>query len=76
MNRRVVAAWLDIFPEKSSWCRNEQVCQRSKSVKHPGRSNGLDTALYKNLPVYLDFISATIAAISNVAIILATIHTK
>ena len=24
---RVIAAWLECFPEKSSWCRNEQVCQ-------------------------------------------------
>ena len=25
---RVIAAWLEWFPEKSSWCRKEQVCQR------------------------------------------------
>ena len=40
-----------MFPrqEKSGWCRNEQVCKRgAKSVKHFERSNGLDTALYKN----------------------------
>ena len=24
---RVIAAWLECFPEKPSWCRNEQVCQ-------------------------------------------------
>ena len=23
----VIAAWLECFPEKSSWCQNEQVCQ-------------------------------------------------
>ena len=23
----VIAAWLECFPEKPSWCRNEQVCQ-------------------------------------------------
>ena len=27
---RVIAAWLECFPEKSSWCRNEQVCHGSK----------------------------------------------
>ena len=21
-----IAAWLECFPEKSSWCRNEEVC--------------------------------------------------
>ena len=26
---RVIPAWLECFPEKSSWCRNEQVCIRS-----------------------------------------------
>ena len=24
---RVIAAWLECFPEKARWCRNEQVCQ-------------------------------------------------
>ena len=33
----------ECFPEKSSWCRNEQVCQFE-------RSNGLETALYKCIP--------------------------
>ena len=47
---RVIAAWLECFPEKSDWCRNEQVCQGRKSVKRFDRSNGLDTALYKNKP--------------------------
>ena len=27
---RVIAMWLECLPEKSSWCRNEQVCQRVK----------------------------------------------
>ena len=27
---RAIAAWLECFPEKSSWCRNEQVCQGVK----------------------------------------------
>ena len=27
---REIAAWLESFPEKSSWCRNEQVCQGVK----------------------------------------------
>ena len=26
----VIAAWLECFPEKSSWCRNEQVCEGVK----------------------------------------------
>ena len=43
---RVIGALLECFPEKPSWCRNEQVCQGSKSVKSFERSNGLDTALY------------------------------
>ena len=30
---RVIAAWLECFQEKSSWCRNEQVCQGVK-CKH------------------------------------------
>ena len=46
---RVIAAWLECFPEKPSWCRNEQVCQGRKSVKRFERSNGLDTVLYKNI---------------------------
>ena len=53
LSLRVIAAWLECFPEKPSWCRNEQVCQGSstageESVKRSERSNGLDTALYKN----------------------------
>ena len=44
------------FLEKPSWCRNEQVCHagEAKSVKRFERSNGLDTALYKNY-IYLFF---------------------
>ena len=48
-------AWLECFPEKPSWCRNEQVCQGRKSVKRFERSNGLDTALYKKLPLFSCF---------------------
>ena len=29
---RVIAGWLERFPEKSSWCRNEQVCQEAKGL--------------------------------------------
>ena len=29
---RVIAAWLECFPEKLSWCRNEQVCQGGQKV--------------------------------------------
>ena len=46
---RIIAAWLECFLEKPSLCRNEQVCQGRKSVKSFERSNGLDTALYKNI---------------------------
>ena len=56
MNSRcAIAAWLECFQEKPSWCRNEQVCQGKKSVNRFERSNGLDTALYKNihLPFYI-----------------------
>ena len=37
-----------------SWCRNEQVCQGRKSVKRFERSDGLDTALYKNIPCLIE----------------------
>ena len=35
------AEWLECFPEKPSWCRNEQVCHagRAKSVKRFERSS-------------------------------------
>ena len=48
--RNNIAVWLECFPEKPSWCRNEQVCHAGEatSVKRFARSNGLDTALYKN----------------------------
>ena len=52
-SRCAIAAWLECFQEKSSWCRNEQVWQGRISVKRFERSNGLDTALYKNIP-FLD----------------------
>ena len=48
----VSAAGLKYFPEKSSWCRNEQVCQGWDD-----RTNELDTALNKNIPLYLLFYS-------------------
>ena len=41
------------FQEKTSWCQNEQVCQGRKSVKPFERLNGLDTVLYKNIPLPL-----------------------
>ena len=50
-SRCAIAAWLECFQEKPSWCQNEQVFQGRKSVKHFERSNGLDTALYKNVPL-------------------------
>ena len=54
MNSRcAIAAWIEGFPEKPSWCRNEQVCQGRISVKRFERSNGLDNALYKNKPLPL-----------------------
>ena len=28
----VIAAWLECFPEKPSWYRNEQVCQGGQKV--------------------------------------------
>ena len=48
-HRGVIAAWLECFPEKPSWCRNEQVCQGGQSIKRFERSNGLETALNKNM---------------------------
>ena len=47
---RVIAASLECFPKKPSWCRKKQVCQGrgAKSVNLFGRSNRLDTALYTN----------------------------
>ena len=53
---RVIAAWLECFPEKPRWCRNEQVCQGRKSAKRFERSNGLDTALYRIIPLPINFI--------------------
>ena len=50
---RVIAAWLECFPKKSSWFRNDLVCQWRIGVKRFERSNGLDTALYKNIPLPL-----------------------
>ena len=51
-----IAAWLEYFQQKLSWCRNEQVWQGRKSVKRFERSNGLDTALYKtNLVMVLSY---------------------
>ena len=29
---RVIAAWLECFQEKPTWCRNEQVCQGRQKV--------------------------------------------
>ena len=46
---RVIAAFLECFQKKPSWCRNEQVCQGRISVKRFEPSSGLDTALYKNI---------------------------
>ena len=52
MNSRcAIAAWRECFQEKPTWCRNEQVCQGRKSVKLFERSNGLDSALYKIIPL-------------------------
>ena len=47
--RRVIASWLEFFPEKSGWCRNERFCQGGKVCKAV-QSKGLDIALYKNIP--------------------------
>ena len=60
LSLRVIATWLECFQEKSSWCRNKQVCQGRKTVKSFERSNELDTALYKNylyifLPLSLQY---------------------
>ena len=60
-----IAAWLECFPEKSSWCRNEQVCQ-GVMVKRFERSNGLDTALYKNIPLLSHIRMILINAISTI----------
>ena len=43
LSLRVIAASLECFPEKPSWCR------MAKSVKRFERSNGPDIALYKKL---------------------------
>ena len=50
---RTLCSMAECFPEKSSWCRNEQVY--ILSVKRFEHSNELDTALYKNitLPFYI-----------------------
>ena len=48
---------LECFQEKPSWCRNEQVCQGRKGVKRCEWSNGLDTALYNNIPLPFYFLN-------------------
>ena len=60
--------WLEWFQEKPSWCRNEQVCQGRISVKRFERSNVLDTALYKNIPLpfYKQYLPAIVWCISGV----------
>ena len=50
---RVIAAWLECLQQKPSCCRNDQVCQWRKSVKPSEQFNGLDTALYKNIKLFL-----------------------
>ena len=61
MNSRcAIAAWLECFQEKSSWSWNEQVCQGRISVTRFERSNGLDTALSKNIPLPLPLCVASI----------------
>ena len=53
--------------EKPSWCRNEQVCRGGgggKSVKRFERSNGLDTALYKNY-LYLYYFRVGVLTFHN-----------
>ena len=47
---RVIAAWLECFPDKLSWCRNEQVCALSGPTDCKG-----PTALYNNY-LYLFYI--------------------
>ena len=53
---RVIAASLECFPKKPSWCRKETGLpgEGPKSVNLFGRSNRLDTALYANY-LYLFF---------------------
>ena len=41
-----IAAWLECFPEKPSWCRNEQVCQGGQKV-YSALSGPMDWILYK-----------------------------
>ena len=41
----IIAAWLECFPEKSSWCLNEQVCHERTNVNRIERSNGMNTVL-------------------------------
>ena len=59
---RVIAAWLECFPEKLRTV-SEWTCLsgRAKSIKRFERSEGLDTALYKN---YL-FLSSAISILRN-----------
>ena len=58
-----------LFQEKTSWCWNEQVCQGTESVKRSEWSNGLDTALYKDIP-FLQFIPLTCIIVLFLLIIL------
>ena len=46
---RIIAAWLECFPEKPrTVSEGTGLSGKAKSVKRFKRSNGLDTALYKN----------------------------
>ena len=55
-------ASLECFPEKPSWCRNEQVCQGGQKCK---ALFGPDIALYKNyLYLFLFFLFGIMYIIS------------
>ena len=53
---RLIAAWLECFPEKPSWYRSEEVCQELKWQALWGVQR-LNTALHKT---YLDINSVTL----------------
>ena len=71
-SRCAIAARLECFQEKPSWCRNEQVCQGRKSVKRFERSNGRDTALYIKTYLYRYFFLKSSFSIVNPSILKST----
>ena len=60
----LIAAWLECFPEKSSWCRNEQVCQGGE----------MQTTLSGPTDWILRYIKHTFLMIQNIRAVFSASH--